>query len=84
MKLLTMKDAAEAMSISLNTLRRLLPKLGAVDLLEGNGKYRMIRIPEEGILAYMATCTINAPASLQELKEMQKDKKPTKLPRRKV
>lgn len=83
MRLLTMEAAAEMMSVSLNTLRSLLPKLGAVDLRGGNGKNRMIRIPEASIMAYLEGCVIKAPVSQKELKEMQKEKKPMKLKRRK-
>lgn len=85
MKLLTMEAAAEAMSVSLNTLRSLLPKLGAVDLRGGSGKNRMIRIPEENIMAYLGTCTITVPPSAKELKELEKQAKakPFKLERRK-
>ena len=83
MRLLTMEAAAEMMSVSLNTLRSLLPKLGAVDLRGGSGKNRMIRIPEASIMAYLEGCVIKAPVSQKELKEMQKEKKPMKLKRRK-
>lgn len=59
---LTIRDAAEKLSVSINTLRSLLPKLGAVDMRGGAGKNRMIRIPEDAILAYLRGCEIVQPA----------------------
>lgn len=58
---LTIRDAAEKLSVSINTIRSLLPKLGAVDMRGGAGKNRMIRIPEDAILAYLRGCEIVQP-----------------------
>ena len=60
-KLLTIRDAAAALSVSVNTVRSMLPKLGAVDLKRGGGKNRQIRIPEEAIIAYLRGCEIMDP-----------------------
>lgn len=85
MKLLTMEEAAEAMSVSVNTVRSLLPRLGAVDLRGGRGTNRLIRIPEENIAAYIRECRIMAPVSMKEVRERTRaDAKPFKLERRRA
>lgn len=62
MKYLTIQQAAEALSVSSDTIRRMLPRLGAVDLKGGSGTYRLIRIPEKAIEAYLSGCQIYVPA----------------------
>lgn len=48
MQYLTIKQAAERLSVSQDTIRRRLDEFGAVDLNHGKGK-RMIRIPEDSL-----------------------------------
>jgi len=61
MKLLTINAAAEVLSVSPDTIRRMLPRLGAVDLNGGRKGKRLIRIPEERIKDYLHDCTILPP-----------------------
>ena len=67
MKYLTINDAANVLGVSVNTIRGLLPKLRAVDLRRGQGKNRLIRIPEDGITEYLRECEIRAPAPVREI-----------------
>lgn len=50
---LTIQQAAETLSVSEDTIRRMLPRLGATDLMGGRGKKRMVRIPEDRLTAYL-------------------------------
>lgn len=62
MQYLTIDEAADALGVCVNTIRKLLPELGAVDVLKGsNGKKRLIRIPEWAIEAYLDGCRIIPP-----------------------
>lgn len=60
-KYLTIQQAAEALAVSRDTIRRMLTKLGAVDLTGGAGGKRLIRIPEKALSAYLTDCEIYAP-----------------------
>ena len=60
---LTINDAASALSVSVNTVRSMLPKLNAVDLRGGGGKNRLIRIPVEAIERFLRDCEIIPPAT---------------------
>ena len=51
---LTIDQTAEALGVSRNTILRMLPNLGAVDLAKPGAKKRMIRIPEKGVEEYIA------------------------------
>ena len=62
-RLLTVEEAAEQLSVHPNTVRAMLPKLGAVDLSRGEGKRRLIRIPEAALEAYLRECEILRPAT---------------------
>lgn len=62
MKFLTIEQTAEALSVSPDTIRRMLPRLGAVDLNRGAAGRRLIRIPEESIRDYLSDCAILPPA----------------------
>ena len=53
MQYLTIAAAADALSVSPDTIRRMLPELGAVDVNRGRGKNRMIRIPVEALEAFL-------------------------------
>ena len=84
---LTINDAAKRLSVSVNTIRSMLTKLGAVDLKRGNGKNRMIRIPEDSILEYLRGCAIPRPVSIAELRELaaaEKEQQPFRLERRRA
>ena len=84
---LTINDTAAVLNVSVNTVRSMLPKLGAIDLKGGNGKNRMIRIPEDTVTAYLQGCKIKEPISMKELREMlaaENNKKPIKLERRRA
>ena len=59
--MLTIAQAAERLQVSRDTVRRILPELRAVDLRHGQGR-RMIRIPEDGLQAYLAGGRIIRPA----------------------
>lgn len=58
--MLTIEQAAESLGVSSKTIRTILPDLGAVDLLGGRGQRRIIRIPEDAIMAYLSKCRIMA------------------------
>jgi excisionase family DNA binding protein len=62
MKYLTIEQTAEALAVSTDTIRRMLPRLGAVDLNRGAAGRRLIRIPEESIRDYLSDCAILPPA----------------------
>ncbi len=62
MKYLTIEQAAEALAVSTDTIRRMLPRLGAVDLNRGAAGRRLIRIPERALTDYMSECVIRDPA----------------------
>ena len=80
MRYLTIRDAADALSVSVNTVRAMLPRLGAVDLKGGSGKNRMIRIPEDAITEYLRGCEICEPAEVRPVTPM----KPFRLERRRA
>lgn len=58
MKLLTIEQAAELLSVSTTTIRTMLEQLGAVDLAQGKSKKRIIRIPEASMDKYIRECAI--------------------------
>ena len=62
MKYLTIEQTAEALAVSTDTIRRMLPRLGAVDLNRGTAGRRLIRIPEESVRDYLSDCAILPPA----------------------
>lgn len=68
MKYLTIQQAAEALAVSEDTIRRMLPKLGAVDLTAGRGGKRLIRIPETAITKYLRECVILPPLEIRRRK----------------
>lgn len=65
MKYLTIQQTAEALAVSEDTVRRMLPKLGAVDLSGGRGGKRLIRIPEKSLEQYLRDCVILPPIQLE-------------------
>ena len=82
---LTINEAAKRLSVSVNTVRSLLTDLGAVDVLRGRGKKRMIRIPEDSILAYLRGCEIPKPVSLADLRKLTGgEQQPFRLERRRA
>ena len=58
MRLLTIDQAAERLSVSKTTIMTMLEQLGAVDLTQGKGKKRLIRIPEASMDKYIRECAI--------------------------
>lgn len=82
-ELYTVNQAAAMLNVSVNTVRSLLPQLGAVDIRRGTGKNRTIRIPEESIQAYLRGCKICPPPSKEEL-QAAKPAKPFRLERRRA
>ena len=58
----TIQQAAEMLAVSTDTIRRMLPRLGAVDLNGSAAGRRLIRIPEESIRDYLSDCAILPPA----------------------
>ena len=65
MKYLTIEQAAEALAVSTDTIRRMLPRLGAVDLNDGLKGKRLIRIPERALTDYLNGCVIRDPVMKQ-------------------
>ena len=66
-KYLTIQQAAEMLAVSTDTIRRMLPKLDAVDLTGGKGNKRLIRIPEKALTAYLTDCEIYAPQPVRKV-----------------
>lgn len=58
--MLTIEQAADRLGVSQKTIRGMLPDLGALDLLNGKSKKRLIRIPEDKLDAYLSSCRIVA------------------------
>lgn len=67
-RLMTIQQAAELLSVSEDTIRRILPKLGAVDLAGGRGGKRLIRIPETALNKYLRECEILPPLTIKRRK----------------
>ena len=67
-RLMTIQQAAELLSVSEDTIRRMLPKLGAVDLAGGKGGKRLIRIPETALNKYLRECEILPPLKIERRK----------------
>ena len=66
MQYLTIQETADALSVSPDTIRRMLAKLGAVDLNRGRGKNRIIRIPVEALEAFLGERRILPPAGTKQ------------------
>ncbi len=77
---LTIQQAAEMLSISTDTIRRMLPELGAVDLAGGKGGKRLIRIPETALNQYLRECEILPPMKIERMRAQ----KPFYIERRKA
>lgn len=60
MQLLTIEAAAARLGVSQKTIRSMLPELGALDLLNGRSRKRLIRIPEDKLNAYLQSCRIQS------------------------
>ena len=58
---MTIDQVADALSVHANTIRRMLPQLGAIDLTGGKGGKRLIRIPETAVTAFLRERMILAP-----------------------
>ena len=65
-RLLTIDEAADALGVHPNTIRGMLPRLGAVDLNQGRAGKRLIRIPEKAIEAYLRECVILPPMPVRQ------------------
>ena len=65
-KYLTIQQAAEMLAVSTDTIRRMLPKLDAVDMTDGKAGRRLIRIPERALEAYLNGCRILPPVPMQK------------------
>ena len=50
---LTIEAAADALSVSTDTIRRMLPRLGAVDIARPGARKRLIRIPEKALEGWL-------------------------------
>lgn len=61
MQYLTIEKTAEMLAVHPNTIRRMLPQLGAVDLTNGRGGKRLVRIPERAVEIYLRDCAILPP-----------------------
>ena len=66
-KLLTIEEAAAALSVCPNTVRSMLARLGAVDLNQGRRGKRLIRIPEKNIEAYLRDSLILPPMPVRRI-----------------
>ena len=62
MQYLTIKQTADALAVDHKTVRRMLPRLGAVDIAEPGAKRRTIRIPVEALERFLQGCAIRPPA----------------------
>lgn len=62
MQYLTIQQTAEALAVDHKTIRRMLPRLGAVDIAEPGAKRRTIRIPAEALDRFLQGCAIRPPA----------------------
>lgn len=69
MRYLTIEETMDRLGVSRNTVYRLLPSLGAVDLTRGAAGKRLIRIPEAGIAAYLEDCAIMPPTPARSAKK---------------
>lgn len=58
MQYLTIEQTAEMLAVHPNTIRRMLPQLGAVDLTMGAKGKRLVRIPERAVEIFLRDCTI--------------------------
>ena len=58
---LTIQQAADMLGVSVDTIRRMLPRMRAVDLMGGRSGKRLIRIPETALNAYLRECEILPP-----------------------
>lgn len=65
---LTIKQAAERLAVNHNTIRRMLPRLGAVDMAEKTARKRLIRIPVEGVEKFLQGCAIHTPVTIKQAK----------------
>lgn len=63
MQMLTIEQAAVRLGVSQKTIRGMLPDLGALDLLNGKSRKRLIRIPEDRLDAYLKSCRIQTAAA---------------------
>ena len=77
-QLLTIKQAAERLSVHPNTIRNHLTRYGAVDMNRGKSINRCIRIPEEALEEYLRGCVIQPPVTTKQARPTTK-----KLERRK-
>ena len=66
MQYLTIQQAADALAVDHKTIRRMLPRLGAVDIAEPGAKRRTIRIPVEALERFLQGCAIRPPAPAAE------------------
>ena len=64
MQYLTIQQTAEALAVDHKTIRRMLPRLGAVDIAEPGAKRRTIRIPVEALERFLQGCAIRPPAPM--------------------
>jgi excisionase family DNA binding protein len=62
MQYLTIQQAADALAVDHKTIRRMLPRIGAVDIAEPGAKRRTIRIPAEALERFLQGCAIRPPA----------------------
>lgn len=58
MKLLTIREAAEILKVSRQYVWMNIDRIGGVDLKNGEGKRRTLRIPEENLKRYVNRCQI--------------------------
>ena len=59
---LTIQQVADALAVDHKTVRRMLPRIGAVDIAEPGAKRRTIRIPAEALDRFLQGCAIRPPA----------------------
>ena len=65
MQYLTIQQTAEALAVDHKTIRRMLPRLGAVDIAEPGAKRRTIRIPVEALERFLQGRAILPPAPVK-------------------
>ena len=66
---LTIGQAAEKLAVDHKTIRRMLVRLGAVNVAEPGAKRRLIRIPEESLERFLRGCEIKPQTTATRAKE---------------
>ena len=58
---LTIQQAAERLAVDEKTIRRMLTRIGAVNMARPGARRRLIRIPEDALERFLQGCAIRPP-----------------------